>query len=148
MNLSACINMRYAQIHEKGVENVSQLITELLASRQNSAPKKKPRSSVGSIYLTVGRKDVYYQVWKPGFPLELGVYKLPGAQQKKLSKRGVGDPFLIFNFGTWVVAIFSGRIFWPQFMPINAEFLEWRERGSDFVAQNCPIHLGSYHSCR
>ena len=43
MNLSACINMRYAQIHEKGVENVSQLITELLASRQNSAPKKKTK---------------------------------------------------------------------------------------------------------
>jgi len=61
VNLSACINVRYAQIHEKGVENVSQLITELLASRQNSATKKNRKLSWLN-FIFVGRKDVSYQV--------------------------------------------------------------------------------------
>lgn len=80
--------MRYAQMHEKGVENVSQLITELLASRQNSRTKKNRKLSWLNLF---DRWEKMYPTRSENLasPRTWALY-IPGAQQKSV-KKGEGS---------------------------------------------------------
>ena len=90
--------------------------------------QKKTGSSVGSTYLTVGKRCILPGL-KTWLPLELGLY-ISQVPNKNLSKRG-RDPFLIFNFETWVVAIFSvwADIYGPNLCPSKCRNFLNGERG-------------------
>ena len=102
--------------------------------------KKKQEAQLAQLYFRWEERCILPGLKTTWFPLELGVFKLLGAQQKICQKGG--DPFLILGHEWWRFFQFGQKCLGPIYAYQNAKILEWR------MAGNLISSLGLSHSPR